>query len=96
MFYVIRVRGWPALVWLEVRPPARRYEIVGRYDDVLKATAVFYAAVKRARATLVSSPPTGPGARPWKAAPVYEVPSAKTMSPLPPAARKRPTYDSPR
>jgi hypothetical protein len=95
MFYVIRVKGWPALVWLELRPAPGGYEIVGSFDDVLKAMASFYDAVERARATLVPRPSTGPGARCRRAAPAYDSGSANTISPSPPAAKKRPTYDSP-
>ena len=96
MFYVIRVKGWPVLVWLEVRPAADRFEIVGSFDDVLKAMATFYAAVERARATLVPRPATGPGALCWRTTPSYDSGSANTMSPVPPAAKNRLTYDSPR
>jgi hypothetical protein len=95
MFYVIRVKGWPALVWLELPPPADRVEIVGSSDDAGQAMASFYVAVERARATLVPRPASGPGARCSWAAAGYETGSPNTMSPSPPAAKKRPTYDSP-
>jgi hypothetical protein len=95
MFYLIRVKGWPVLVWLELRPAAGRYEIVGSFDDVLKAMAGFYGAVERARATLVPRPSTGPGAGCWRAAAAYDTGSSNNMSPSPPAAKKRPTYESP-
>ncbi len=90
MFYVIRVRGWPVLVWLEVRPAAGRYEIVGRFDDVLKAMAGFYDALERARAALRPRPSTGPGAAGF-AAEGYVAGRSNTMSPSPPPAKKRPT-----
>ncbi len=94
MFYVIRVKGWPALVWLEVRPAGGRHEIVGGYDDVLQAMAVFCAAVARARARMAPPPSTDPGAACWTSAPVYDAVPANTMSPSPPPAKKRATYDS--
>jgi hypothetical protein len=94
MFYVIRVKGWPALVWLEVRPSAGRCQILGSFDDVLQATAVFCAAVEWARARMVPRPSAGPGAACWTAAPAYDAASPNTMSPSPPLAKKRPTYDS--
>ncbi len=53
MFYVIRVKGWPVLVWLEVRPQPGRYEVLDTFDDVLKAVAGFYDAVERARAAML-------------------------------------------
>jgi hypothetical protein len=96
MFYVVRFRGWPALVWLEVRPGPGRYQIVGSFDDVLKAMASVYDAVERARATLVPPPAAGPGARCWSLGPAYDGAGlSNTMSPSPPAAKKRPTYESP-
>jgi hypothetical protein len=95
MFYVIRVKGWPVLVWLEVRPAAGRYDVVGSFDDVLKAMAGFYAAVERARATLIPRPSAGPGADGWRTAAAYDAGFSNSMSPSPPAAKKRPMYDSP-
>ncbi len=107
MFYVIRVKGWPVLVWLEVKPPPGRYEVVGRFDNLLHALAGFYAAVARARSKLAPRPLFGPGSAgeysgarrgSWTRRPgspgVYRSPGAKTMSPLPPPAKKRLTYDS--
>jgi hypothetical protein len=95
MFYVIRVKGWPALVWLELPPAPDRIEVVGSSDDAAQAMASFYVAVERARATLRPRPSSGPGARSWQPPTGYDAGFSNTMSPSPPAAKKRPTYDSP-
>jgi hypothetical protein len=60
MFYVIRVKGWPVLVWLERVPPAERYEVLATFDDVLKAVAGFYDAVQQARGRLAREPAPRP------------------------------------
>jgi hypothetical protein len=49
MFYVIRVKGWPVLVWLERTPPAERYDVLATFDDVLMAVASFFEAVQLVR-----------------------------------------------
>ena len=85
MFYVVRVKGWPVLVWLERAPAARGYVVIGAFDDPLEASAAFCADLERARET----------AREDRAARLaYAPPAANTMSPLPPDAKNRPTYDS--
>ena len=97
MFYVIRVKGWPALVWLEVRPAPGRYDVLGTFDDLLHAAAGFHDAVERARAAM-----HGPITVSRIDLPVIDArrhsgaPVSNTMSPLPPAWRKRATYDSAR
>jgi hypothetical protein len=97
MFYLIRVKGWPVLVWLEKAPPAGRYEVVSRFDDVLMAVAGFHDAVEEARvARSPSARPSAagvetPGWRSLQPSRAYAPVSGKTMSPSPPAAKNSAT-----
>ena len=94
MYYLIEIKGWPVLVWLERRPPEGRYLVLERFDDVLMAVAGFHDAVERARSR--RSPRRARHADvPGPAIP-YAPAAAKTMSPRPPAAKNRATYDSDR
>ncbi len=105
MFYVIRIKGWPVLVWLEVRPAPGRYEVLATFDDVLKAVAGFYDAVEHARAAM--RPRSGadpdatdpmldrdPASRGASAS--QRAVSSNSMSPRPPLAKKSATYESAR
>jgi hypothetical protein len=91
MFYMIRVKGWPVLVWLEQPPPAGRYDVLATYEDVLLAVAGFYEAVEEARALLAPTGPAavGSAAATWASWPRDDYsPPGKSMSPLPPRAKK--------
>ncbi len=78
MFYVIAVRGWPVLVWLAAHPPAH-YQVLSMTADALAAMAAYHEALDAARRRRAAAYLTG---------------GEKTMSPVPPDAKNKPTYDS--
>lgn len=73
MFYVIRVKGWPVLVWLENAPPAERYEVLATADDILNAAASFHDAVvelvRARRAARARASPAEPESESWSSWP---------------------------